>query len=211
MWRLGAIIVLAVLGLTFASSVQVSQLRQSCVICRLYRIDTTCFGLTHSAYSETDCSRWYASHIEPRHVHVWERGTCFYTTNLLGTPTSVGCSPGHFPIMLLAPTTQMKVYQHFQDPVSAKRLFASLTDAKTHNDRLDEHDEDRGHLTVEAIEAWEAAGFPGKWDDWWDRFYAKHVEEHQEWLSWFHADSNMNFWDWQKQRKRDRESHGGGQ
>jgi hypothetical protein len=200
--RLGGIVTFGVLALVIASCVQVSRLSHSCVVCRLHRVDATCLGLTHSTYSETDCSRWYAAHVEPQHVHVWERGTCQYTSNLLGMPASVGCSPGRFPIMLLSPTTQMKVYQHFQAPLEAKRLFANLTDAKTHGDRLDEEDEDRGHLTVDAIEAWESAGFPGEWGEWWDRFYAKHVEEHKEWLTWLHADSGMNFWDWQKQRKR---------
>jgi hypothetical protein len=104
--------------------------------------------------------------------------------------------------MLLDPATQMRVYQHFKDPLEAKKLFASLTDAQTHDDRLDEHDDDRGHLTVKALAAWEAEGFPGPWDDWWRHFYAKHVEEHKEWLAWLHADSNMNFQDWQKQRTK---------
>ena len=55
------------------------------------------------------------------------------------------------------PSTQMRVYQHFEDPLEAKKLFANLTDAKTHEDRLDEHDEDRGHLMVDAMREWESS------------------------------------------------------
>jgi hypothetical protein len=94
------------------------------------------------------------------------------------------------------------VYQHFEDPLEAKRLFAGLTDARTYNDRLDEHDDSKGHLIVRAIEAWEAAGFPGSWEDWWARSYAEHVEEHTEWLTWLHADSGLSFWDWQQKAAR---------
>jgi hypothetical protein len=96
----------------------------------------------------------------------------------------------------------LRVYQHFKDPLEAKTLFANLTDEKTHNDRLDEEDDDRGHLTVDALEAWDAAGFPGTWDEWWARFYARHVEEHKEFWAWLHSDSHMHFQDWQKQRKK---------
>ena len=202
MRRLGGFIALGAFILTVASFVQVSRLSQTCVACRLTRVDATCFGLTRTTYEENECSRWFSGHVEPMHDHLWERGTCQYTSNLLGMPVSVGCRPGHYPIRLLDPSTQMLVYQHFKDPLEAKKLFESLTDEKTHDDRLDEDDEDRGHLTVSALQAWEAEGFPGTWEERWSRFYAKHVEEHKEWLTWLHADSNMNFWDWQKQRKK---------
>lgn len=203
MRRLGGCIALGLLTIGIGSCIQVSRLRHTCVICRLYRVDTMCLGLTHSAYSETDCSLWYSAHVEPMHAHVWERGTCSYMSNLLGYSFGVGCSPGRFPIVLLSPTTQLKVYQCFRDPLEAKALFADLTDSKTHDDRLDEDDVDRGHLTVEAIKAWEVAGFPGTWNEWWSRFYAKHVEEHTQWLTWRDADTGLNFREWQRQRKTD--------
>ena len=118
-----------------------------------------------------------------------------------GRVIAVGCNPGHYPIWLLSPETQLAVYQHFKKPTEARDLFLSLADAKTYNDRLDEHDQDKGHLIVDALEEWEAAGFPGAWKEWWDKWYAKHVEEHKEYLTWLHADSGLNFWDWQRQRK----------
>ncbi len=206
MRRIGTLVAFAVFASVVASCVTVSHLSHTCVVCRLNRVDASCFSLTRSTYHENECSQWYPTHVEPAHTHIWERGTCVSETNLLGHPMSVGCRPGHYPIRLLDPTTQMHVYQHFKDPLEAKKLFESLTDAKSFNDRLDEHDDDRGHLTARAIQEWEAVGFPGTWPDWWDQFYAQHVEYHKEWLTWLHANSNMNFWDWQKLGKKNGES-----
>ena len=121
--------------------------------------------------------------------------------NALGQPIGVGCRPGHYPIRLLSPSTQLQVYQHFKDRQKAKELFANLTDAKTHNDRLDEHDQSKGHLIVRSIKEWEVAGFPGTWDDWWSQWWDNHVAEHNEWLVWLHADSGLNFWDWKTSQK----------
>lgn len=55
------------------------------------------------------------------------------------------------------------------------------------------HDESRGHLIVEAICEWEAAGFPGTWADWWGRWWDEHVAEYAEWREWFDSDSGLNF------------------
>ncbi len=106
---------------------------------------------------------------KPSHTHIWERGTCRTLLNALAQPMGVGCQPGCYPILLLSSSTQMNVYQHTKDRRKAKELFGNLTDAKTHDDRLDEHDESKGHLIVRSIKEWNAAGFPGTWDDWWDR------------------------------------------
>jgi hypothetical protein len=181
--------------------VPVTYERSTCVVCRRFRLTTTYAGLPVTKERDTACSRWYAAHVEPRHAHVWERSTCVYDSDLWGTPWGVGCRPGHYPIHLLPPDTQLAVYQHFKEPLKAKALFADLTDAKTHDDRIDEHDEDKGHLIVRAIGEWETAGFPGTWDEWWGRWYGRHVAEHNEWLEWFHADSGLNFWDWQKAKR----------
>jgi hypothetical protein len=193
---------LALVGVFVAGCfVPVTHEGSTCVLCRAYRRQTTYAFMPVTSHEENQCSRWYAAHVEPRHAHVWERGTCVYESDLWGSPRSVACSSGHFPIWLLPPETQMAAYQHFQDPLEAKALFAGLTDARIHDDRLDEHDDDKGHLIVKAIEEWAAAGFPGTWQAWWDAWWAKHVAEHKEWLEWLHADSDLNFWDWQKKRK----------
>lgn len=202
MRRFSWIIAMGVLALMIASVIPISHLSHTCVACRLARVDATCLGFTRSSYYPNECTQWYSGHVEPEHAHVWERGTCLYTSNLLGLPMSVGCSPGRYPIRLLDPSTQMRVYQHFKDPLQAKALFESLTDEKTHDDRLDEDDEDRGHLMVRAMNEWEAQGFPGTWDEWWAGFHARHVEQHKEWLTWLRESTNMNFREWQMQRKR---------
>lgn len=197
------------LVLVFVSGcfVTVTHEGSTCVLCRSYRRVTT-YGLVPvTRRYETECSRWYAAHVEPRHAHIWERGTCVYESDFWGFARGVGCCPGRFPIWLLPPGTQMAAYQHFQDPLEARALFAGLTDARSRDDRLDEHDEDKGHLTVQAIEAWASAGFPGTWSVWWDGWWAKHVAEHKEWLEWLEADSGLNFWDWQKKRKESAPSH----
>src|SRR3954471_3543829 len=172
MKRIGIIFVFGTLALIPAWVIPVTKLSHTCVLCRLNRVDSSCLGLTLPSYYENECSRWYEAHVERSHGHIWEQGTCCYETNLLGMPRSVGCSPGHYPIRLLDPATQKRVYEHFKDPLDAKALFAGLTDAKTHHDQIDEFDFwDRGHLTVRAIEDWEASGFPGTWDAWWGRYY----------------------------------------
>lgn len=206
MARLGQVIlgvVVAGILVGVLGSVEVGTGRSfTCVLCRLGRYDTTMFGLVRSSFHENECSRWYRANVEPNHAHVWEPGTCTALLNGLGRPMGVGCSPGRYPIRLLPSATQMRVYQHFTDPRKAKDLFANLTDARTHDDRLDEHDESKGHLIVRAIEEWEVAGFPGTWDAWWKGSWAKHVAEHEEWLVWLHSDSGLNFWEWKERRQR---------
>jgi hypothetical protein len=82
---------------------------QTCLICRLSRVDTTCSVIPIARYRENECSRWYPASVEPQHKHIWERGTCVYKSNLMGRSLSVGCSPGHCPIWLLSPATQLAV------------------------------------------------------------------------------------------------------
>jgi hypothetical protein len=168
----------------------------TCVLCRLGRTETTRFGWKRSSFYENECSRWYPKNVEPSHTHIWERGTCTTLLNALAQPMGVGCRPGHYPIRGLSPSTHLNFYEHFKDRQEAKELFSNLTDANTYDDRLDEHDESKGHLIVRSIEEWEVAGFPGRWDDWWNRWWDKHLAEHKEWLDWLHSDSKTNFWEW---------------
>ncbi len=202
MRKLCGLIAFGLVAFVVASSIRITRLGYTCAVCRLTRLDAKGLGLTYSTYYPNACSQWYPKHVEPVHSHIWEAGTCQYTRTLMGTPLSVSCSSGHYPIQLLPPSTQMRAYQHFKNPLLAKALFESLTDEKTLNDRLDEDDEDRGSLTVTALIKWEAAAFPGTWEEWWTKFYAKHVEEHKEWMTWVRSDSGTSFWEWQKQRKK---------
>jgi hypothetical protein len=117
----------------------------------------------------------------------------------------LGCSPGRFPIHGLPPDTQLAVYQHFKDPLEARKLHESFTDARSGNDLLDEYDyPDRGHLMVDELREWEAAGFPGTWVDWWSRAYAMHVAEHKERLAWIKADTDLGFAEWRERKAKKR-------
>lgn len=203
MFRLSNIITALILGgvvlLMLGSLEAGSSSSYTCVLCRLYKVETTLYGFTHSTYDENECSLWYPRNIEPTHAHIWEPGTCRTLLNGLALPIGVGCSVGHYPIRLLDPSTQLKVYQHFKDRQAARTLFSGLTDAKTYNDRLEE-DDPKGRLIVRSIQEWEIAGFPGNWDEWWGPWWDKHVAEHKEFLAWAHADSKLGFDEWKKRR-----------
>ncbi len=74
--RLWTMIVAAVLGvilvLALGSYEAGTSLSHTCVLCRLGRVDTTLFGLTHSTFYENECSRWYPANVELSHAHIWE-------------------------------------------------------------------------------------------------------------------------------------------
>ena len=196
-----AIVVGGFLVMALGSFEAGSSVSYTCVLCRLGRVDKTMFGLKSTSFYENECSRWYPKNVEPSHTHIWERGTCARMLNGFGQSMGFGCSPGRFPIWLLPPSTQMNVYQHFKDRQKAKELFSNLTDAKTHDDRLDEDDDSKGHLIVRSIGEWEVAGFPGTWDDWWNRWWDKHVAEQKERMDWIHSDSKTSFWEWKERQK----------
>jgi hypothetical protein len=181
------------------------QTSRTCLICRLKQVDTASAERTTTKYEENECSRWYAAKVEPKHTHVWEDSTCTFVSNADGSPAFVACNPGHYPIWQLSPKTQVAVYQHFKNLTEARDLFLSLADAKTYNDRLDEHDADKGHLIVDALAEWEAADFSGTWKEWWENWYTEHVEERKEYLTWLHSDSHVSFREW-KEHKAIREA-----
>jgi hypothetical protein len=54
---------------------------QTCLICRLTRVETTSAKQTTTKYEENECSRWYAANVQPHHTHVWENSTCVYTSD----------------------------------------------------------------------------------------------------------------------------------
>jgi hypothetical protein len=176
---------------------------RTCLICRLTQVDTASAGQTTTNYEENACSRWYVAKVEPKHAHVWEESTCTVVSNLDGSHWFVKCNPGHFSIWQLNPETQLAVYQHFKSPAEARDLFLSLADAKTCNDRL-ERDKTKGHLIVDALEEWEAAEFPGTWKEWWQKWYAEHVKEHKEYLTWLQSHSHLSFSGWQRLRDASR-------
>jgi hypothetical protein len=205
LWYIIIIIAALILGgflvVDLRSRVAGSSTTYTCVVCRLGQVEKTVLALKSSSFYENECSRWYQQNVEPNHTHIWERGTCTKMLNGFGQSMGFACMPGHFPIWMLSPSTQMNVYQHFNDRRKAKELYTNLTDAKTHHDRLDEQDESKGDLIVKSMTEWEAAEFPGTWDDWWTRWWDKHVAERKEWLEWLHSGCKISFWEWKDRQK----------
>jgi len=64
------------------------------------------------------------------------------------------CSIGG-PITGLSRTVQIEVYHHFEDPLEAKRLFI----------RMGQGD----YRDWDALMGWVEAGYPGTWQDWWEK------------------------------------------
>ena len=97
----------------------------TCAVCRMDRVDQLCLGHFWSSRRETDCSRWYSDNIEPVHEHDWAaKGRC----RRFGIPfiyEGYACTIGT-PITMLGQSRQIEIYQHFEDPLEARRLFESL-------------------------------------------------------------------------------------
>lgn len=167
----GLFVAVGGLALLVVPNVVVTRLAFSCVVCRLLRLDRTCLGVTRSVYEENECSRWYPTHVEPSHVHNWERGSCQLLTTLSGRPLAVACRSGCSPVRTLEPSTQMRFYQHFENPREAKALFEGFAGETV---RFDDFGIVRGIFMAQAIREWEARGFPGTWDEWRVRFFAEH-------------------------------------
>lgn len=165
----------------------------TCVICRRSRTVTTYAFLPIREERDEECSRWYASHVEPRHDHRWQY--LYGSKNdLWGSWVSSGSITTNA-MYLLPPGTQLHVYQQFRDPLEARALFLELARAEDPDDWLGEK-VDLDHRTVTALKTWEEAGFPGTWDAW----FAPQREEHEQFLEWMRSSSGVSFWDWKKQR-----------
>jgi hypothetical protein len=148
----------------------------TCVVCRLGRVDLTYFGAADSTFGENECSRWYREHVDPKHAHVWEEVASFNGYNLFGGPVyRVSNCRRSVSIRSISSSTQLAFYQHVEDPKKAAQFFKSLTDGTT----IDDHAvHDRKWLTMKAIEAWEAEGFPGAWEEWRSVYTSPHVPIH---------------------------------
>lgn len=152
-----AIILLAVVDCILRSH-SCTLRRHMCVICRFERIDDECiYRQTTSIYQDTACSVWYAPHVEPSHEHVWAPAACDVRFNLYGQrlgesqPYARGRA-----IRKFTPEEQIRIYEHFDNPLDAKRVFVSLTDMSVI--------ERCGDLAImESLLAWKDAGFSGKW------------------------------------------------
>jgi hypothetical protein len=132
----------------------------TCAVCRLDKVDHGCFGLRWSTREETDCSAWYRQNVERAHAHSWVECTHCRRFGVPGVWGGYGCFVGG-PITGLSRIVQIDIYQHFDDRLEAKRLFARLG-------RMD----DEGHRRWDALMEWVDAGYPGTWRDWWEKHRA---------------------------------------
>jgi hypothetical protein len=151
--------ILAVAGLLLPSSG--GPRRYTCAACRLDRIDRGFLGYRWTEFEESECSRWYAAHVERSHHHVWaSRGYC----RRFGIPflnRGYACNVGD-PIAMLGPSFQLRIYQRFRDPLTAKGLFVRLGKA------------DRGTSDLMGgLCEWMDTVDGEPWDEWWPRHQAE--------------------------------------
>jgi hypothetical protein len=132
----------------------------TCAVCRMERVDKSGLGLRWSDEKETGLSLWYRDNVEQTHPHFWVEGTHCRRFGIPGLYEGYGCRIGA-PITGLSMTVQMKVYQHFGDPLEAKQLFIRLGQFDNASSR-----------TWRALIEWVEADFPGTWCDWWDKHRA---------------------------------------
>ncbi len=134
--------------------------RHTCVICRMERTDLTSpLGQTTSTFRETSCSKWYPAHVEATHDHLWAANPTMQSVNAYGEVGGAGDNeqrPGRA-IWRLTPEEQVEIYEHFSQPLQAKRLFISLLSLKVMHGRGD-------MAILGELRAWRDAGFDGDWD-----------------------------------------------
>ncbi len=189
--------------LCLASTQAGSRTTSTCVVCRLFRTETVFLGVRRQTDTASECSTWYREHVEPDHIHIWQRSSCTALLNGFGQRRGFACGRSGS-IFQLPPVVQVEIYQHFKDPMMAKEIFANLADEKTSRERLDEDDAPRGDLIVSSLFEWANAGFPVTWEDWWDRWWKLHVAEHEQILAWHISKDGLSFSAWKEKRKGDR-------
>ena len=134
--------------------------RHTCVICRLERVDYNWqYWANTSTYNKTKCCKWYQSHVEPTHEHVWSPNSAIVLFNFYGQAIGAGDNGGRpgRAIWRLTPDEQIKVYRHFPNPVDAKTLFVSLIDPAVMQDRQD-------FDIVNSVREWMDSQFSTKWN-----------------------------------------------
>ena len=101
-----------------------------CAICQVNRHDVRFAGLvTTVSEEETDCSIWYRENIEPRHAHVWVRGTWSESYNAFGVRLYGSNISGRAggPIVRFGSGEVMLMYQRCPDPERARSAFLRLS------------------------------------------------------------------------------------
>ncbi|MGC8641796.1 MAG: hypothetical protein ACP5XB_18160 [Isosphaeraceae bacterium] len=124
----------------------------TCAVCRANKLNKQLLGLRWSTQEETDCSRWYSAHVEPAHHHVWVPCTYCRHFGIPGVYGGYSCVVGG-PLTGLSRKVQIQIYQHFQNPLEAKRLFIQL--GRNCPDRI-----------WQALMDWVEEGYSGTWAEW---------------------------------------------
>lgn len=154
----------------------------TCVYCRLGKSELSAFGVkVRSTVYENECSRWYPAHVERSHEHVWVLNAHGAGKNLLGV-TRAMANFGFRPINLISLDAQRCVYEKFENPRDARRLFGDLG-RKYDNTLEGEYQGMLASLKMSAIRDWEREGFPGTWDERWGRY----CEENRKLMSWLES------------------------
>jgi hypothetical protein len=157
-------IITALVVLVLVSVPTTTRRASTCLLCRALRVDHTFVGLPWSEQLETDCSRWYTSHLrESNHTHLWKRSSCQAYTTGFGLGRGFMCGRSH-PIWNLPDSLQLEIYRHFPNPADARALFRSLDGTGSAVDP--EATGSQEALTVEALSRWALAGFPKPWEKW---------------------------------------------
>jgi hypothetical protein len=149
-----ALVWVALMGLWLLGIPVYSRRPYTCAVCRLDKLEYDLLGLIWFREKETDCSRWYRDHVERSHTHAWIRCTYCRRFGIPGLGGGYGCTIGG-PLTGLSRTVQMSIYQHFKDPLDAKRLFIRLGQTDADNQGI-----------WDALMGWIDKDYPGTWDDW---------------------------------------------
>ncbi len=126
----------------------------TCAVCRANTLDNNFLGLRWSSQEDTDCSRWYSENVERFHTHAWIGCTYCRRFGISGLGGGYACFVGG-PLTGLSKKVQMTIYQHFEDPLEAKRLFIHLGQPDAEGNRL-----------WESLMGWVDQDCPGTWHDW---------------------------------------------
>lgn len=185
-WKIGLGLLAAVVVVLAPGG---SRASMTCALCRTTRVEEK-FGLvTWENDTPNDCSRWYEAHVEPRHSHIWQKGSCRYFWTLFGSGVACGRSA---PIRHIPPEIQLKFYQGFRDPRDAKQVFLTLSERTFYEQTIDEHDyPGKGYVMADAIESWVAHDSPGTWADWWAKAWKDHVDEHDRLAKWHQSNATL--------------------